>query len=159
MTDTVFIVLLSAGTGLWCAIAAINNIMAWRESLAKTSDFMGMVPLEQAPAVDTVLLVRKVETQAAAHAALALILLLQLAAGTALLLGSAVVASGLSISALPPGGELIKLGYAVFCMLWLVFLLGTLWFAGWIKEPLLQLTQIALLLWGLAGYLVTALLA
>lgn len=137
------------GLSLWLCIAVLNNLQAFRASLGAVGATMAMAPLRQPPAIDLPLLSRAVHAPAAHRIALVLVLVLQVVAAAAALVGaySLVIGGGIE-----PARPWLNLALSAFLGFTFAMLLGGLWFGYWIRQEGLQLTHLVLVLWALLAF-------
>ncbi|MEN5201266.1 DUF2165 family protein [Pseudomonas wadenswilerensis] len=139
------------GLSLWLGIAVLNNLQAFRASLGAVGATMAMAPLRQAPAIDIPLLSRALHSTAAHRIALLVVLVLQVVAAVAALIGTYVLLIG---TGLEPARPWLNLALSAFLGFSFAMLLGGLWFGYWIRQEGLQLTHLVLVLWALLAFVV-----
>ncbi|MCE5983641.1 MULTISPECIES: DUF2165 family protein [Pseudomonas] len=139
------------GLSLWLGIAVLNNLQAFRASLGAVGATMAMAPLRQAPAIDIPLLSRALHATAAHRIALLVVLVLQVVAAVAALIGTYVLLIG---TGLEPARPWLNLALSAFLGFSFAMLLGGLWFGYWIRQEGLQLTHLVLVLWALLAFVV-----
>ena len=145
-TLLVFKTVLTAGLAGWSLVAASNNVVGFRSASAAIRQTASMGPFQENPPIDSPLLRRAVQNKNFAPMALVLVLLLQMAAATLLLIGAAFLAAAIFTIQPPDAGVgAATLGLTALCAAWLVMLIGGLWFGYWIRQSDLQLTQVCLL--------------
>jgi predicted small integral membrane protein len=152
MTDSAIVVsqaIVTFGFALWASIAFINNIRDFKGSAFAVGGTMGMVLLDEHPAIPTPLKSRRVTHALWPRIAVAIVALLQLviavllwAGGVMFLCAAPDMAKALAIS-----------GFAGLSGLCFIFLLSGMWFAYWIRQDILQLTHIGLLVVSIAAIL------
>ncbi|CAM3970934.1 DUF2165 family protein [Pseudomonas wadenswilerensis] len=139
------------GLSLWLGIAVLNNLQAFRASLGAVGATMAMAPLRQAPAIDIPLLSRALHSTAAHRIALLVVLVLQVVAAVAALIGTYVLLIGTGLESARPW---LNLALSAFLGFSFAMLLGGLWFGYWIRQEGLQLTHLVLVLWALLAFVV-----
>lgn len=139
----------AVGLSAWCCLAAINNLQAFRGSQGAVGATMSMAPLREAPRIDTPLLARAIASGTVHRLALLLVLLLQLLAAGAGIIGSVeLIAFGGMDAALP----WLNIALSSASAFLFTMHLGGLWFAYWMRQEALQLTHLVLLIWTLATF-------
>ncbi|MGO1072530.1 DUF2165 family protein [Lysobacter sp. CA199] len=122
-----FKLILLAGLALWISLIAFNNLVAFRNGVFGIGQIMRMAPLEQAPAIQTPLLARRIESHLLHRAVLSIVLFAEIF--SALLLWSAVAAlAGAGLVADPVA--LANLALSAFMATCFVMLIGGSWFAS-----------------------------
>lgn len=142
----IFKAILVLGFAVWTAIAALNNIVDFRGASAAIGSTMAMMPLNDPPAIPSPLTKRALISPRVKGAALLGVLIVQIAAAVALGIGGVIlVASGLGAGSAAVGVTAALTGFTLLAGLWLLMMIGGLWFGYWIRQERLQLTHIALL--------------
>lgn len=137
-----FKLILLAGLALWISIVSLNNLIAFRNGVFALGQIMRMALFEQAPAIQTPLLARKVEKVFWHRAVLAVVLIAEII--SALLLWSAVAAlAGAGFVADPIAQA--NLALSAFMATCFVMLIGGSWFAYYIRQDNVQLLHFVLI--------------
>jgi predicted small integral membrane protein len=137
-----FKLILIAGLASWISVIAFNNLVAFRNGVFALGQIMRMAPFEQAPAIQTPLLSRKVENVSWHRAVLSIVLAAEIV--SALLLWSAVAAlAGAGIVADPIAQA--NLALSAFMATCFLMLLGGSWFAYYIRQDNVQLLHFVLI--------------
>jgi predicted small integral membrane protein len=139
----------AVGLSVWCGMAAINNLQAFRGSQGAVGATMSMAPLREAPSIATPLLARAIASSTVHRMALLLVLALQILATTAGIIGSHALITAGGMDAALPWLNLALSSAAAFLF---TMHLGGLWFAYWMRQETLQLTHLVLLIWTLATF-------
>jgi len=136
----VFKIVLLAGLAGWLSLAVLNNLIAFGNGAFALGQIMRMAPLQQAPAIQTPLLARKVESAFWHRAALAVVLIAEVV--SALLLWAA--AAGFAGLAAEPAAwaNLALTALMATCFLMLI---GGNWFAYYIRQDTVQLLHFVLI--------------
>ncbi|QRY77375.1 DUF2165 family protein [Pseudomonas sp. PDNC002] len=139
------------GFSLWLSIALINNLHTFAGSAGAVGATMAMVPLRQAPPIETPMLARALTSPALHRLALALIVALQGIAVLAAWTGCYFLLLGAGPEAARPWLNLASSAALAFLF---AMLLGGLWFGYWIRQEGLQLTHLVLVVWVLLGFVI-----
>lgn len=141
-----FKTMLVCGLALWSAITVVNNIRDFGGAAAAIARTLAMMPLKEEPAIPTPLLRRELHSNGWSVLALAGILTMQALATVLLGFGGGELIRACLSAAVPARGIWFSTaGLGVMVLVWLSMMSGGLWFAYWIRQGELQLTQIALL--------------
>lgn len=135
-----FKIVLLAGLACWLSLAAVNNLIAFGNGAFALGQIMRMAPLQQAPAIQTPLLARKVESGFWHRAALALVVAAEIL--SALLLWAA--AAGFAGLAAEPAAW-ANLALTAFMATCLLMLIGGNWFAYYIRQDNVQVLHFVLI--------------
>ncbi|MBN7137572.1 hypothetical protein A7A76_23000 [Lysobacter enzymogenes] len=136
----VFKIVLLAGLAGWLSLVALNNLIAFGNGAFALGQIMRMAPLQQAPAIQTPLLARKVESVFWHRAVLAVVLAAEIV--SALLLWAA--AAGFAGLAAEPAAW-ANLALAAFMATCFLMLIGGSWFAYYIRQDNVQLLHFVLI--------------
>jgi predicted small integral membrane protein len=137
-----FKLILLAGLALWISLIAFNNLIAFRNGVFAIGQLMRMAPLEQAPAIQTPLLARKIENPLLHRAVLSIVLAAEIASG--LLLWSAVAALAGAGGFADPVAQ-ANLALSAFMATCFLMLIGGSWFAYYIRQDNVQLLHFVLI--------------
>lgn len=149
-----FKAMLVFGLSLWSAITVLNNIRDFRGAAGAIARTLAMTPLREEPAIPTPLLRRALRSDSWSVLALAGILAMQVLATALLGFGGVeLIRACFSATAPARGIWFSTMGLGMMALVWLSMMSGGLWFAYWIRQGDLQLTQIALLLMTIAAAL------
>ncbi|MEP0324876.1 DUF2165 family protein [Bauldia litoralis] len=140
-------IVITAGFGLWSLINVYNHLADFRGSLQAVADFMRMTSLDAAPPIPSPLKKREIESPLLHRLAFIAITIVHGALGALFVVATVFLVSG-QIAA---GLAWATWAFALACALWLLFLLGDSWFAGWIRLDALQRTHITLLATAMLG--------
>ncbi|MGJ7902092.1 DUF2165 family protein [Lysobacter sp. 1R34A] len=139
-----------AGLALWLSVVAFNNLIAFRNGVFALASIMRMAPFEQAPAIQTPLLSRRVEEASWHRAAFCVVLGAELVA--AVLLWATVAAlAGLAASA--DATVLANLALTALMATSFLMAVGGSWFAYYVRQDNLQLTHFVLVAVSVLGLL------
>ncbi|ALN63375.1 putative membrane protein [Lysobacter antibioticus] len=139
-----------AGLALWLTVVAFNNLIAFRNGVFALASIMRMTPFEQAPAIQTPLLSRRIERASWHRAAFSIVLGAEMV--TVVLLWATVAAlAGLATSA----DATILANLALTALMATSFLMavGGSWFAYYIRQDNLQLIHFVLVAVAVLGLL------
>ncbi|QQP94392.1 DUF2165 family protein [Lysobacter enzymogenes] len=136
----VFKFVLLAGLAAWLSVVAFNNLRAFGNGAFALGQLMRMAPLQQAPAIQTPLLARRVESVFWHRAVLALVLAAELVSAGLLWFAAAAFAG----AAAEPAAW-ANLALAAFMATCLLMLLGGSWFAYYIRQDNVQLLHFVLI--------------
>jgi len=137
---TVFKFVLLAGLAAWFSLVAFNNLVAFRNGVFAIGQLMRMAALDQAPAIQTPLQRRRVESAGWHRAVLALVLIAEVASA-ALLWAAAIGYAGASAEP----AVLATLALAAFMATGFLMLLGGSWFGYYIRQDNVQLAHLVLI--------------
>jgi predicted small integral membrane protein len=132
-------------------VVAINNVTAFHGGVAAIGGLMSMQPFQEAPAINSPLLARKVTSTAWHRLIYSFVLLVEIV--VAILLWVAVIAiAGTLID--PAGGAaaVTRANLALTGLVAMVFVmaLGGAWFAYYIRQEGFQITHLALIVLAIA---------
>lgn len=146
---------LAGGLALWLTVGFFNNMMAFNAGVASIGRLMGMQLFDQAPAIQSPLLSRRVDTPALHRLVYSFITLIEGAA--AVLFWYAVLGLGGALFAGADVNEAVSranLALSVLALMSFVMLLGGGWFAYHIRQEGLQLTHFTLIGLSILGAIV-----
>lgn len=139
-------------SGLWLAIALLNNIVAFRNGVFAIGMLMGMKLFDQEPVIQTPLLGRRVTSTGWHRLAYATVLLAE--AVTVALLAVAAVAlfgSALGAVAAVTAVEFANIALLAFIGLGALMLSGGAWFVYYIRQEGAQITHLVMIGVGIAA--------
>ena len=141
-----------AGLGLWLATALVNNIVAFRNGVFAIGMLMGMKLFDEAPAIKTPLLRRRV-TSAGWHRLVYSTILLAEAVAVILLVIAAAALLASAFGAVLPATAVhyANLGLLAFIGLASMMLAGGAWFAYYIRQEGAQITHLVMIGIGIAA--------
>lgn len=131
---------LLAGLACWLSVVAINNLVAFGNGAFALGQIMRMAPLQQAPAIQTPLLARRVESVRWHRAVLALVLAAEILSAALLWFAAA----GFAGAAAEPAAW-ANLALAAFMATCFLMLVGGSWFAYYLRQDNVQLLHFALI--------------
>jgi predicted small integral membrane protein len=141
-----FKLVLAGGLALWMTVIVVNNLTAFAGGVASVGGLMKMQMFEQASAIRTPLLRRRVDDASwhrlaysfvvAAEAGVAILLWLAAAGFGAALIGAFDAAQALAWA---------NLAFAALLALGLMLTMGGAWFAYYIRQEGMQITHFALM--------------
>lgn len=136
--------ILLGGLAAWMATVATNNCLAFANGVFTVGMLMNMKPFEEAPAIASPLLSRRVASAAWHRAVYSVIVVLEVLTAALLLLSAGNAALEIIEYTPSPGAALPTIGLTA--LLGLVFLMmsGGAWFGYYIRQELIQLTHIGL---------------
>lgn len=143
------------GLALWLAVVSINNLTAFRGGVASVGALMGMQMFDQAPAIDTPLLKRRVVSPGWHRLVYGFVVAIELA--VVILLGYAALGFvGAMFGTLDVADAILRANLALigFVAMGFVMLLGGAWFAYYIRQEGMQITHLVLIGVGMIGALV-----
>jgi len=136
----VFKCVLLAGLAAWLSVVALNNFVAFGNGAFAIGQLMRMAPLQQAPAIQTPLLARRIDNAFWHRAVLAAVFAAE-ALSAALLWFAAAAFAG---AAAEPAAW-ANLALAAFMATCFLMLVGGSWFAYYIRQDNLQLSHFVLI--------------
>lgn len=136
----VFKCVLLAGLAGWLSLVAFNNLVAFGNGVFALGQIMRMAPLQQAPAIQTPLLARRVESVRWHRAVLALVLAAEILSAALLWFAAA----GFAGAAAEPAAW-ANLALAAFMATCFLMLVGGSWFAYYIRQDNVQLLHFVLI--------------
>ncbi len=142
----VFKLALLTGLAAWLTIVVINNVTAFHGGVASIGGLMSMQMFQDAPAITSPLLSRKVTSAGWHRLVYSLVLLVECA--VAILLWIAVL--GIAGALLDPAGIVAaiaraNLALSAFVAMGFVLAIGGAWFAYYIRQEGMQITHLALI--------------
>lgn len=141
-----------AGLGFWLAVALANNIIAFRNGVFAIGMLMGMTLFDEAPAIQTPLLGRRVTSTGWHRLIYSTVLLAE--AVTVTLLAVAVVAMlGSAIGAVLPATAVhfANIALLAFIGMGAMMLVGGAWFVYYIRQEGAQITHLVMIGVGIAA--------
>ena len=138
--------ILAAGLTVWMVVVAINNLTAFKGGVASLGMTMSMQLFEQAPAIDSPLLSRRVTATFWHRLVYTTVVIMECAVAILLFCGAASL-----LGAVPGwvdvGDAIIRMNVGLSALLAMSFvlLLGGAWFAYYIRQDLLQITHFVLI--------------
>jgi hypothetical protein len=139
---------------MWMAVAVMNNLQGFHASVGAIGTTMGMSLLRD-PLFEKLPFLQRAITNTQIHR-LALLgtAAIQLISTAALFVGTLLLAAVPMTPAPASVVAILNLGLCAFTLCWCLMFISGLWFAFWIKQEGLLLTQLLLALWGLLNFVV-----
>lgn len=141
-----------SGLGLWLTVALLNNIVAFRNGVFAIGMLMGMKLFDDAPAIQTPLLARRV-TSTGWHSLVYTIILVAEAVTVALLLIAAAALLGGAMGVVLPATGVLLANLALLAFIGLagLMLVGGAWFVYYIRQEGAQITHLVMIGVGIAA--------
>ena len=141
-----------AGLGLWLAVALANNIIAFKNGVFAIGMLMGMKLFDEAPAIQTPLLGRRV-TSTGWHRLVYVTMVLAEAVTVALLAAAVTAMLGSAIAAVPQLTviQMANMALLAFIGTGSMMLVGGAWFAYYIRQEGAQITHLLMIGVGIAA--------
>lgn len=141
-----------AGLGLWLAVALANNIIAFKNGVFAIGMLMGMKLFDEAPAIQTPLLARRV-TSTGWHRLIYSTVLLAEAVTVTLLAVAAAAMLGSAIGAVLPATAIDVANAALLAFIGMaaMMLVGGAWFVYYIRQEGAQITHLVMIGIGIAA--------
>lgn len=143
---------LLSGLALWLSVVVVNNLTAFRGGVFSVGSMMAMQLFDQAPAISTPLLSRRVTSEGWHRLVYGFVVIVEIV--VALLLVYAALASLGAFLGYADATAAIgyaNLALAGFVAMGLIMLVGGAWFAYYIRQEGAQITHFALIGLGLAA--------
>ena len=141
-----------SGLGLWLAVALLNNIVAFRNGVFAIGMLMGMKLFDEAPAIQTPLLARRVTSTGWHRLIYATVLIIE-AVTVALLLSAAATLLGGAMGVVLPATGVLLANVALLSFIGLagLMLVGGAWFVYYIRQEGAQITHLVMIGVGIAA--------
>ena len=142
------------GLAIWVAVVTINNITAFRGGVASVGAMMSMRLFDQAPAIDSPLLKRRVASPVWHRLIYGIVLAVE--GLVAILLCYAAIGLANAVLGIIDVTDAVRranLALSAFLTMGFIMLLGGTWFAYYIRQEGMQLTHLLLIVIGIVGAL------
>jgi predicted small integral membrane protein len=139
-------VVVVSGLAAWLSLAVFNNIRDPGTNIHLLGTMMRMSLIEEDPAVGRGLLRRAVRSQTAPRVLLTAVVLAQVIICALLWWAAVALLQAVGGDGQGRAQAIATLAISAFATLWLVFLIGGLWFGYWIKMPQVQQVHLTLLI-------------
>jgi predicted small integral membrane protein len=149
-----FKLVLTTGLASWLTLVAFNNVRAFASGVAAVGGMMSMQPFDQAPAIASPLLARRVHGPGWHRLVYSLVLAIECTVA-ALLWYAAFGFGGAVLGASDITGAIVRanLALSAFTGMAFVLTLGGVWFAYYIRQEGLQITHFVLIAVAIAATL------